>query len=83
MKLNWAERWVVNNPTRVFQQHLEIKWLQQMMPLKAGTTVLEVGCGRGAGARLIQKAFLRGFLTGNIHLECLHQNTRTNHVGGV
>ena len=57
MKLNWAERWVVNNPTRVFQQHIETKWLQRMMPLKAGATILEVGCGRGAGARLIQKAF--------------------------
>jgi len=57
MKLNWAERWVVNNPTRVFQQHIEIKWLQQMMPLKAGATILEVGCGRGAGAKLIQKTF--------------------------
>lgn len=57
MKLNWAERWVVNNPLRVFQQHIEIKWLQQMMPLKAGATILEVGCGRGAGAKLIHRAF--------------------------
>jgi len=57
MKLNWAERCVVNNPLRVFQQHLEIKWLRQKMPLKAGATILEVGCGRGAGAKLILKAF--------------------------
>jgi ubiquinone/menaquinone biosynthesis C-methylase UbiE len=57
MKLNWAERWVVNNPVRVFQQHIEVKWLRQMMPLKTGAIILEVGCGRGAGARLIQKAF--------------------------
>jgi len=57
MKLNWAERWVVNNPARVFQQHMEIKWLRQKMPLKPGVTILEVGCGRGAGARLIFKAF--------------------------
>lgn len=57
MKLNWAERWVVNNPIRVFQQHIEIKWLLQMMPLKTGAIILEVGCGRGAGARLIHKAF--------------------------
>jgi ubiquinone/menaquinone biosynthesis C-methylase UbiE len=57
MKLNWAERWVVNNPTRVFQQHIEIKWLQHMMPLKVGATILEVGCGRGAGAKLIHRAF--------------------------
>lgn len=57
MKLNWAERWVVNNPIRVFQQHIEVKWLRQMMPLKTGAIILEVGCGRGAGAQLIHKAF--------------------------
>jgi ubiquinone/menaquinone biosynthesis C-methylase UbiE len=57
MKLNWAERWVVNNPLRVFQQHIEVKWLRQMMPLKTGAIILEVGCGRGAGARLIQNTF--------------------------
>ena len=57
MKLNWAERWVVNNPVRVFQQHIEMKWFRHMMPLKAGATILEVGCGRGAGAKLIQSAF--------------------------
>ncbi len=57
MKLNWAERWVVNNPMRVFQQHIEVNWLRQMMPLKTGTTILEVGCGRGAGAKLIHSMF--------------------------
>jgi trans-aconitate methyltransferase len=57
MKLNWAERWVVNNPIRVFQQHIEIKWLQHMMPLNTEATILEVGCGRGAGAKLIHRAF--------------------------
>ena len=57
MKLNWAERWVVNNPVRVFQQYLEVKWLRQMMPLKTKMTILEVGCGRGAGAKLIHKTF--------------------------
>ncbi len=57
MKLNWAERWVVNNPLRVFQQMIEIKWLKGAMPLKPGGTILEVGCGRGAGAKLILKEF--------------------------
>jgi ubiquinone/menaquinone biosynthesis C-methylase UbiE len=57
MKLNWAERWVVNNPLRVFQQKIEIKWLRGMMPLKPGANILEVGCGRGAGANLIFKNF--------------------------
>jgi len=57
MKLNWAERWVVNNPSRVIQQRMEIGWLKKKMPLKPGAAVLEIGCGRGAGAKLIQKAF--------------------------
>ena len=57
MKLNWAERWVVNNPIRVFHQHQEIKWFRRMMPLKPEATILEVGCGRGAGAKLIHRAF--------------------------
>jgi ubiquinone/menaquinone biosynthesis C-methylase UbiE len=57
MKLNWAERWVVNNPLRVLQQKIEIKWLRSMMPMKPGASILEVGCGRGAGANLIFKIF--------------------------
>jgi ubiquinone/menaquinone biosynthesis C-methylase UbiE len=57
MKLNWAERWVVNNPSRVFQQQMEIRWLHRRMPLRPGAIVLEVGCGRGAGAGLVLKEF--------------------------
>ena len=57
MKLNWAERWVVNNPSRVFQQKIELGWFKKKMPLKPGAVVLEIGCGRGAGARLIRQAF--------------------------
>jgi ubiquinone/menaquinone biosynthesis C-methylase UbiE len=62
MKLNWAERWVVNNPSRVFQQQIEIWLLKRMMPLAHGATILEVGCGRGAGAKLINKVFQPGRL---------------------
>ena len=57
MKLNWAERWVVNNPLRVLQQRLEIRWLKRMMPLEQGATIMEIGCGRGAGAKLILQEF--------------------------
>lgn len=57
MKLNWAERWVVNNPSRVFQQRIELGWFKKKMPLKPGAAVLEIGCGRGAGAKLIRRAF--------------------------
>ncbi len=57
MKLNWAERWAVNNPLRVIQQRLEMRWLRKNSHLKPGALVLEVGCGRGAGAGLILKEF--------------------------
>lgn len=67
MKLNWAERWVVNNPLRVCQQQIEIKWLKRMMTLAPGAAVLEVGCGRGAGAKLI----LRTFRPARLHIQDL------------
>jgi ubiquinone/menaquinone biosynthesis C-methylase UbiE len=57
MKLNWAERWAVNNPLRVFEQKLEIHRLKQMLPLQPGVAALEIGCGRGAGARVILREF--------------------------
>ncbi len=62
MKLNWAELLVVNNPSRVIQQRFEIGWLRKHMPLAPGGTILEIGCGRGAGAALIQKEFAPGLL---------------------
>lgn len=57
MKLNWAERWVVNNPMRVLEQRLEIRWLRRAHALRPGGEVLEIGCGRGAGAAVIESAF--------------------------
>jgi ubiquinone/menaquinone biosynthesis C-methylase UbiE len=57
MKLNWAERWVVNNYLRVLQQQLQIGRLRQMSDLPRGARILEVGCGRGAGAQLVDRAF--------------------------
>ncbi len=62
MKLNWAERWVVNNPTRILQQRLELRWMKRTKSLAEGAKVLEVGCGRGAGARLINESFLPSLL---------------------
>jgi ubiquinone/menaquinone biosynthesis C-methylase UbiE len=57
MKLNWAERLLVNNPLRAMVQRIEIGQIKGKVSLKEGAKVLEVGCGRGAGARLIRKEF--------------------------
>jgi ubiquinone/menaquinone biosynthesis C-methylase UbiE len=53
MKLNWAERWVVNNPLRVIQQGMIVRWMRDSTGPRHLEGVLEVGCGRGAGARSI------------------------------
>jgi ubiquinone/menaquinone biosynthesis C-methylase UbiE len=57
MKLNWAERMAVNNPIRPLQQRLELTLLKTHIPRKPGSRILEIGCGRGAGARLIKNIF--------------------------
>jgi ubiquinone/menaquinone biosynthesis C-methylase UbiE len=57
MKLNWAERWVVSMPTQVLKQKLELRWMMRSHSLAEGEKVLEVGCGRGAGAHLINESF--------------------------
>jgi ubiquinone/menaquinone biosynthesis C-methylase UbiE len=57
VKLNWAERLVVNNPVRVMIQRLLIRWIKGVIRLTPQARVLEIGCGRGAGARRIQAEF--------------------------
>jgi ubiquinone/menaquinone biosynthesis C-methylase UbiE len=57
MKLNWAERWAVNNPLRVLQQRVEIRRLKKQRLLREGSLALEIGCGRGAGAGILLKEF--------------------------
>jgi ubiquinone/menaquinone biosynthesis C-methylase UbiE len=62
MKLNWAELLAVNNPTRVYQQKFEIGWMRKQAKLPVGGSLLEIGCGRGAGASMIQREFSPRFL---------------------
>ena len=57
MKLNSIERWFVNSPVRQLKQHLVMQWFKNKVPLKIGSTILEVGCGRGVGANLIRKVY--------------------------
>jgi ubiquinone/menaquinone biosynthesis C-methylase UbiE len=57
VKLNWAERLVVNNPVRVMLQRRLIKWIKGVTRIAPQARILEIGCGRGAGARLLQEEF--------------------------
>ena len=57
MKLNWLERFYVNSPFRLLAQYAEIRWFNQKRAMDAGRVILEIGCGRGAGARLILEKF--------------------------
>ena len=57
MKLNWAERLLVNNPVRVMIQRLLIRWIKNQQVVAPEARILEVGCGRGAGAVLLLEEF--------------------------
>ena len=57
MKLNWVERIYVNSPIRRAVQHFEVQWFSKKRPLAPGSIILEIGCGRGIGARLILEEF--------------------------
>lgn len=57
MKLNWAERMAVNNPLRVLQQKAEVRWFKHAADIPPSSLILEIGCGRGAGARYILREF--------------------------
>lgn len=57
MKVNWAERLMVNSPVRLLVQRLIIKWIKRVTRIPPAARVLEVGCGRGAGACFIQEEF--------------------------
>ncbi len=57
MKVNWAERLMVNSPVRLMVQRLIIKWIKNVTRIPPEARVLEIGCGRGAGACFIQEEF--------------------------
>jgi len=57
MKLNRLERWYVNSPVRRLAQHLIMQWFKGTVALQSDSTILEIGCGGGVGAKLIQEAY--------------------------
>ena len=57
MKVNWAERLWVNSPLRFLIQEREARFFKRMRNLEPGSRCLEIGCGHGAGARIILNTF--------------------------
>jgi ubiquinone/menaquinone biosynthesis C-methylase UbiE len=58
MKLNTAERLLVNNPARALvQRFYEVPLLRRLGGVVEGGRVLEVGCGQGAGLSLLHREF--------------------------
>lgn len=58
MKLNLAETILVNNPVRALVQRLyEGPLLRQLGGRLDGARVMEIGCGRGNGARIVLEQF--------------------------
>jgi ubiquinone/menaquinone biosynthesis C-methylase UbiE len=57
VKINWAERLMVNSPVRLLVQRLIIRWISRSVAPDPKARVLEIGCGRGAGACLILEKF--------------------------
>jgi ubiquinone/menaquinone biosynthesis C-methylase UbiE len=57
MLMNSIEYWAMNNPVRGFvQRHYEAPRLRKLSGV-AANDVLEIGCGQGAGARIIFDLF--------------------------
>jgi ubiquinone/menaquinone biosynthesis C-methylase UbiE len=57
MKVNWPERLYVNSPLRFLIQQRETRFFRRLRNLEPGTRCLEIGCGHGAGARIILDTF--------------------------
>jgi ubiquinone/menaquinone biosynthesis C-methylase UbiE len=57
MKVNWPERIWVNSPLRKYIQQKEAMFFRRSRTLPQGAICLEIGCGCGVGAKIINKTF--------------------------
>ena len=64
MKVNWPERLWVNSPLRYLIQQREARFFKKLRDLKPGARCLEIGCGHGAGARILLRGFQPARLDG-------------------
>lgn len=63
MQLNLLEKALMNNPLRAaLHRHFEARRLRRMGGKVNGAEVLEIGCGRGFGARLLFEEFGAGIV---------------------
>ena len=58
MKVNWPERLWVNSPVRRYVQQQEGLFFKKMGNLAPGGKCLEIGCGCGVGAQIINQSFV-------------------------
>lgn len=64
MKVNWPERLWVNSTLRYLIQQRESRFFKRLRDMKPGSRCLEIGCGHGAGARILLRAFQPARLDG-------------------
>ena len=57
MKLNLAEKLIINNPVRTIRLSRTVGWMKKTGVLRPGGRILEAGCGRGAAVEFIAKEF--------------------------
>ena len=57
MRLNWLGRASMNNAARSWGQSYAASWLERLGGRVEGGRVLEVGCGRGVGVKIILDRF--------------------------
>jgi ubiquinone/menaquinone biosynthesis C-methylase UbiE len=57
VKLNWLGRASMNNAARSLGQSYAASWLERLGGRVEGGRVLEVGCGRGVGVKIILERF--------------------------
>lgn len=65
MKLSLLEYLLVNSPFRgLSQRWVEAPWFYARRPLPAGAKVLEIGCGKGRGLRIMLEDWKASHVTG-------------------
>jgi len=59
MKLNFFEYWFMNNPIRAtIQSQHEMRNFEKLIDIPKEKSILEIGCGKGVGAKIIKKRLI-------------------------